>query len=231
MPIFSPTVTTMRFQPIMVPRPSASATATFTQTGMNLVSLSMWLFSAAADFCSAGSVEFLLLVQLFRALPKSGTDRCAECCAGPGQFRQRLVLPVRSSEISRHLVPIAAKVRSFHFARRFQIGRQLVGGDLISGHGDAGRMPVHLEGDGLRGPRPAPRSDAWLVLMIHGVSGRQDADQDQHDQSHALLAVVRAVPEADAGAGQHQQAANPQRRRFVLFRGLVQFLALDQRPS
>ena len=40
MPIFSPTVTTMRFQPIMVPRPRASATATLTQVGMNLVDLS-----------------------------------------------------------------------------------------------------------------------------------------------------------------------------------------------
>jgi hypothetical protein len=40
LPIFSPTVTTMRFQPIMVPRPSAIATATFTQVGMNLVALS-----------------------------------------------------------------------------------------------------------------------------------------------------------------------------------------------
>src|SRR5579883_100573 len=39
-PIFSPTVTTMRFQPTIVPSPSASATATFTHEGMNLVELS-----------------------------------------------------------------------------------------------------------------------------------------------------------------------------------------------
>jgi hypothetical protein len=31
----SPTVTTMRFQPTIVPSPKASATATFTQAGMN----------------------------------------------------------------------------------------------------------------------------------------------------------------------------------------------------
>src|SRR5579863_1259158 len=37
---FSPTVTTMRFQPIIVPRPSAMATAIFTQLGMNLVASS-----------------------------------------------------------------------------------------------------------------------------------------------------------------------------------------------
>ena len=41
LPIFSPTVTTMRFQPIIVPKPKAMATATLTQAGMNLVTLSM----------------------------------------------------------------------------------------------------------------------------------------------------------------------------------------------
>src|SRR6202789_1350251 len=40
LPIFSPTVTTMRFQPIIVPNPSASATATFTHVGINFVDLS-----------------------------------------------------------------------------------------------------------------------------------------------------------------------------------------------
>ncbi len=34
----------MRFQPIMVPRPKAIATANFTQAGINLVSLSMCFF-------------------------------------------------------------------------------------------------------------------------------------------------------------------------------------------
>ncbi|CAB3778041.1 hypothetical protein LMG28614_00525 [Paraburkholderia ultramafica] len=37
LPIFSPTVTTMRFHPTIVPRPSAMATATLTHVGMNLV--------------------------------------------------------------------------------------------------------------------------------------------------------------------------------------------------
>src|SRR5262249_54481375 len=40
LPIFSPTVMTMRFQPTMVPSPSAIATAILTQVGMNLVALS-----------------------------------------------------------------------------------------------------------------------------------------------------------------------------------------------
>ena len=37
--------------------------------------------------------------------------------------------------------------------------------------------------------------------VIKGIRGGHRADQDQHDESHALLAVVRAVEEAHAGAG------------------------------
>jgi hypothetical protein len=40
LPIFSPTVMTMRFQPTIVPMPSATATDTFTQSGMNFVASS-----------------------------------------------------------------------------------------------------------------------------------------------------------------------------------------------
>src|SRR4029077_2440696 len=53
LPIFSPTVTTMRFQPTMVPRPSAIATATFTQVGMNLVAWSRDDLYAFRVFISA----------------------------------------------------------------------------------------------------------------------------------------------------------------------------------
>src|SRR5208337_3229655 len=41
LPIFSPTVTTILFQPTIVPRPRAIATATFTHIGINLVALSI----------------------------------------------------------------------------------------------------------------------------------------------------------------------------------------------
>jgi hypothetical protein len=40
MPIFAPTVTTIRFQPIIVPSPSAMATENLTQSGMYLVASS-----------------------------------------------------------------------------------------------------------------------------------------------------------------------------------------------
>jgi hypothetical protein len=57
-PIFSPAATTMRFQPIVVPRPSANETATFTQSGLNFVTPSsdcLLLLSEAA--ASSGSSE------------------------------------------------------------------------------------------------------------------------------------------------------------------------------
>ncbi len=47
LPIFSPTVTTMRFQPIIVPRPRAMATEIFTHSGMNLVAEFELLFEGA----------------------------------------------------------------------------------------------------------------------------------------------------------------------------------------
>ena len=63
--------------------------------------------------------------------------------------------------------------------------------------------------------------------VIERIRGGHGADQNQHDESHALLAVVRAVEEADAGAGQYQQAANPKRRRCVALRRLEEPRILD----
>jgi hypothetical protein len=61
LPIFSPTVTTMRFQPIMVPRPSAIATATLTQSGMNLVALSSELL-VGVEVATSSLLEVVFLV-------------------------------------------------------------------------------------------------------------------------------------------------------------------------
>ena len=65
---------------------------------------------------------------------------------------------------------------------------------------------------------------------VERVGRRHDADQDQHDQAHALLAVVRAVGEAHAGAGQDQQAADPERRRRLAFGRLVERRIPRSRP-
>src|SRR6516225_6053999 len=61
---FSPTVTTIRFQPIIVPQPSEKATATFTQSGMNLVSLSICVFKAFVLAVSAAPSIFFCLISL-----------------------------------------------------------------------------------------------------------------------------------------------------------------------
>jgi hypothetical protein len=42
--------------------------------------------------------------------------------------------------------------------------------------------------------------------VVERVGGGDGADEDEHDEAHALLAVVGAVEEADAGAGEDQQA-------------------------
>jgi hypothetical protein len=68
--------------------------------------------------------------------------------------------------------------------------------------------------------RPGPR--------VQRKRAGQNSDQDQHNQAHAFLAVVRSVEEADAGTRQHQQAANPHGRRFSFGR-FVQFGFFDER--
>ena len=53
--------------------------------------------------------------------------------------------------------------------------------------------------------------------VVQRVGRGHGADEDEHDEAHALLPVVGAVEEADAGAGEHQQRADgPRRRRVVL---------------
>ncbi|MNE31782.1 hypothetical protein D3C80_1253650 [compost metagenome] len=52
---------------------------------------------------------------------------------------------------------------------------------------------------------------------IEGVGHGQGADQNQHDQAHAFLAIVGAVGKGHTGAGEDQDGADPPgRRRFAL---------------
>jgi hypothetical protein len=53
--------------------------------------------------------------------------------------------------------------------------------------------------------------------VVERVGGGDGADEDEHDQSHALLPVIGAVRKADAGAGKDQQGANGPRWRRVAF--------------
>ena len=42
--------------------------------------------------------------------------------------------------------------------------------------------------------------------VVERVGGGHGADENEHDEAHAFLPVVGAVGEADAGAGEDEQA-------------------------
>ena len=63
--------------------------------------------------------------------------------------------------------------------------------------------------------------------MVQRVGGGHGADQDQHDEAHAFLAVIGTVEEADAGAGEDEHAANPEGGRFGALGRFVEALVLD----
>ena len=52
-------------------------------------------------------------------------------------------------------------------------------------------------------------------MHVESETGRPDPDEDQHDQAHSLLTIIRAVREAHSRAGQYQQCADPYGRRGV----------------
>ena len=58
--------------------------------------------------------------------------------------------------------------------------------------------------------------------MVERVGGGDGADQDEHDEAHALLAVVGAVEVADAAAGADEQQTDVERRRRGAFGGFVE---------
>ncbi len=82
LPIFSPTVTTMRFQPIIVPNPSAMATAALTQVGMNLVMEWYWFTSFEMESASEDNAATPCGVTV-RARTNSIAAPCASAGAGP----------------------------------------------------------------------------------------------------------------------------------------------------
>src|SRR5262249_4512488 len=57
---------------------------------------------------------------------------------------------------------------------------------------------------------------------VQGISGRHATDEDQHDEAHALLPVIRAMGEGHAGASQDHDGANPQWRRRGAFGLLIE---------
>ena len=69
-------------------------------------------------------------------------------------------------------------------------------------------------------------SDCTAIGLSANRAGKQ-ADNGQHDQADALLTVIGAVREADAGAGEDQDAAHPPDRRLVAGR-LVEMLVVRE---
>ncbi len=51
---------------------------------------------------------------------------------------------------------------------------------------------------------------------------RDDTDQNEDDEAHALLTVVRTVRKAHSRACRNEQSANPARRRCLVLRSLEQ---------
>ena len=64
--------------------------------------------------------------------------------------------------------------------------------------------------------------------MVEGVGCGDGADEDKHDEAHALLAVVGAVEETDSGAGEHHQDADGPRRRLLALGRLIEGWVFDE---
>ena len=64
--------------------------------------------------------------------------------------------------------------------------------------------------------------------MVQRIGRGNCADEDEHDQAHALLAIVRTVKEADTGTGKNKQSPDGPRWRRVAFRSFVKRRILDE---
>ena len=112
----------------------------------------------------------------------------------------------------------------------FEFARANVGGDFVARVADDGvRVDVVIHGgDGLFGNCGEILHLIDADGMVERVSGWHCADEDQHDEPHALLAVIGAVRETDAGAGKDEQRANPERRRLGAFRRAIELRIADE---
>jgi len=72
--------------------------------------------------------------------------------------------------------------------------RFLVGGDFRPG------SVLQAERNCAQQMGHCPINLGEIEIAVHRIVSRQNANQDQHDQPHSFLAVVRAVSKTDAGA-------------------------------
>jgi hypothetical protein len=57
---------------------------------------------------------------------------------------------------------------------------------------------------------------------VERICSGHGTNQDEHDQTHALLAIVGTVEKADQRAGDDENAADPPWRRLIAMRFLIQ---------
>ncbi len=139
----------------------------------------------------------------------------------------RAVIPELGGDVARHHVQRGEHLRLVGIVRAQRLSEHL-GGVL-------GRHRRHARGMGaehlLRGASclDEGRSRAVGHRPVERISGRRDADQDQHDEAHALLPVIAAMRERDGGAGEDQQPADMPGRRLIGL-GLLVELGIGDDP-
>jgi hypothetical protein len=89
----------------------------------------------------------------------------------------------------------------------------------VSALDELGRFVHHL-----RGP-----SDLLMThFKIERIGCRHQPDDCEHDETNALLTVIRPMRERYAGAGQDQQGPHPPNRRLVSVWRLEELLLADK---
>ena len=78
-------------------------------------------------------------------------------------------------------------------------------------HAALGRRPRMVRGQDDLEPLGGRLSGAGAgsLLEIERITRGNQSDQDQHDQAHTFLAVVRSMRQTDTAAGHEQGRANP----------------------
>src|SRR3974390_3422301 len=214
----SPTVTTMRFQPTMVPRPSAMATHTFTQSGIKRV-----------PACRPSEYFFSLAV--------SAAENFA-----PSFGASRIASPVRYISL-RRFEEAAAGTRAMDDVRgkqseRCEHGRTI---DRFVPQGVADQLARCLDRSrrrslcmriknalGSEGGLHEGRGLRIFHRAVERVGRRRRADKDEHDEAHAFLAIIVAMREGHARAGEDQKSADPPRWRRVGLGLLIELRQADK---
>src|ERR1700678_2627191 len=93
---------------------------------------------------------------------------------------------------------------------------------------DARRIDIIRQGtDYLRRNRGKRLHLFCADRVVQRVGSRYRSDEDEHDEAHAFLSVVRSVRITDTAAGENQQKPNIERRRSTPLGSLIKARILD----